>query len=586
MPDDIRTDGRILIVDDNQHIHEDFRKILATSVNDDLAFDNLEAEFFNQPRKCVVRSAYHVDNAFQGEQGLELAESAIEKSKPYDMAFVDMRMPPGWDGVETIQRLWNVDPELQIVICTAFSDYTWEELIEHVGQSDKLLILKKPFDNVEVAQLAAALVAKRTLGHLASTKMNLLEQMVGERTKRLEQARAAAEEASVAKSQFLANMSHEIRTPLTSILGYSETFLSGEAAENLTAEQTQAVETISNSGHHLMQLINGILDLSKVESGKLQLESIWCDLRSLANEVAETMQVQARMRGIELSVEVCEPFPTQIKGDPVRIRQILLNLMGNAVKFTTEGSVTLKLHARSEGDDKVALLEVLDTGIGIEPEKLGTVFDAFTQADGSTTRKYGGTGLGLTVSKRLALKMGGDIIVNSKVNEGSSFRLEIPFTEMREDRSGDTPVAREVDTSASGLAGLRILLAEDERVNQHLIKVILRKAGAEVEVADDGPEAFRKIVASWEGGDAFDCVLLDMQMPGMDGYTVVGKLREMGYERPVIALTAHAMQSDRKKCMDAGCDEFASKPIQKKPLFGLIQNFCRKDEPVLTGENN
>ena len=576
-------DGRILIVDDNKKIHQDYAKILVKKAAGE-EFANLQAAFLGTaPVDETTLANYQIDNAFQGQEGLQLVKRSVQDSNPYDLAFVDMRMPPGWDGVETIKRLWDVDSDLQVVICTAFSDYTWEEIVSKLGRNDQLLILKKPFDNVEVSQLASAMVKKRKLASLASAKLNQLEEMVEERTVKLERARKSAEiarrsavQASVAKSEFLANMSHEIRTPLTAILGYADNFLSGESATNLTEQQTQAVDTIARSGQHLLQLINGILDLSKIESGCITLESIWCDPKTIASEVVETMVVQARMKEIELEFNVTQDFPKQIQSDPVRIKQILLNLIGNAIKFTSEGKVSLNLSAKLNGRRAIRF-EVTDTGIGIPQDKLDDVFSAFTQADGSTTRNFGGTGLGLTVSKRLANKMGGDIELTSELGSGSTFALEIPFEGTRDfdapnqPRSAPHPKATK---QRDELEGIRILLAEDDRLNQHLIKSILNKGHATVDTADDGIQAYEKTTEAWKSGKPFDVVLLDMQMPGMDGYTVAGKLRSDGYEHPIIALTAHAMENDRRKCIDAGCTDYASKPIEREKLFGLIQSLA------------
>ncbi len=574
MHDEAKTDGRILIVDDNQQIHKDFRKILAPDGSDTHSFADLKAAFLgDDDTAAATQTRYSVDGASQGKEGLELVEKSLAEGRPYDMAFVDMRMPPGWDGVETIQHMWKVDPDLQVVICTAYSDYTWSEIVDAVGQSDRLLILKKPFDNAEVSQLAAALVAKRELAHLAESKLAELEAMVAKRTRNLEEARQAAEAASVAKSEFLANMSHEIRTPMTAILGYAETFLLGDAGQNLNDNQQQAVETIHTSGQHLLQIINGILDLSKIESGKLTLESIWCNVEQIGREVIETMQVQADAKSVDLRLLIEQPFPTEVVSDPARIKQILLNLIGNAVKFTNQGSVTLRLSADPD-ESKQLWLDVIDTGIGISHEKTASIFEAFTQADGSTTRRFGGTGLGLTVSRRLAQMMGGDISVTSAPGKGSSFRLRIQYADARDCSSVTRDEEPTIDTSSSGLAGLHILLAEDEKINQRLIKTILERAGATVSVADDGQMALNMAVEAWELGQPFDCLVLDMQMPGMDGYSVATELRKRGYELPIVALTAHAMEKSRRKCIAAGCDEFASKPIQRERLFGAIQRLC------------
>ena len=489
-----------------------------------------------------------------------------------------MRMPPGWDGVETITELWKVDPQLQVVICTAFSDYTWAEIVDRLGQSDKLLILKKPFDSAEVSQLASALIEKRRLGVMAATRMSELEEMVQKRTEKLKESVERARQANHAKSQFLANMSHELRTPLTAILGYADTFLGGKAGGNLREEQQRAVSTICKSGEHLLSLINGILDLSKIEAGKLIIEQVVCSPRELAEEVASTMHVQAGIKDIVLTLSVSDDVPVMIESDPVRIKQVLLNLVGNAIKFTSVGGVIVELTTTTrDGEPKIQFI-VTDSGIGIAPDKMELVFKPFRQADGSTTRNYGGTGLGLTVSRQLAQRMGGDITVSSHPGKGSTFTVELPLGEIPEElqsakrrlsRRSEAITDAKVDVEKIRLP-YRILLAEDEKLNQHFVSVMLRRVGAEVEIADNGQVAVEKAISARDDGHPYDLILMDMQMPVLDGYSASTKLRESGYNIPIIALTAHAMERDRKKCIDAGCSDYATKPIKREKLFPLI----------------
>ena len=569
---------RILIIDDNQAIHDDFRKILGRKEKDrDLL--ELEAEFFGTEVKEKNETIYELQCASQGEDGLELLNRAVSRGEGYDVAFVDMRMPPGWDGVETIERLWEKDPDLQVVICTAYSDYTWDEISERLGQTDQLLILKKPFDTVEVAQLAASLSEKRHLGRLASIRLNELEDKVAERTQKLKEVASRAEQACVAKSEFLANMSHELRTPLTSILGYAETFLIGETCENLSEEQSYAVDTIIRSGNHLLNVINQILDLSKIEAGKIVVEQLWCSPREICQEIMTAMLVKANEKGISLELEVAKNIPHDLKTDILRLKQILINLVGNAIKFTEHGSVVLSLASEKYQGVRHLKFGVQDTGIGINETKLKTIFDPFTQADGSLTRRFGGTGLGLTVSKRLAEQLGGDIQATSTVNQGSFFNVFLPMGNTR--RSPDTvslPIEPDPigdDFAAVSPLNYRILLAEDEKVNQYFVSAMLKKAGARVDIVDDGKSAYEKIMEQHDAGTPYDVVLMDMQMPRMDGYQATAQLRQKGYDKPIIALTAHAMEGDRKKCTDAGCSDYTTKPIRKKLLFEMIHQWAR-----------
>jgi PAS domain S-box-containing protein len=392
-------------------------------------------------------------------------------------------------------------------------------------------------------------------------------------------AREAAESASAAKSEFLANMSHEIRTPMTAILGFAD-LLSGDPA--LDAEtRRQHIDTIRRNGEHLLSLINDILDLSKIEAGKMQIERTRMVPTAIVHDVMSLMRVRAGQRGIGLEFEFATATPEAIESDPVRVRQVLVNLVGNAIKFTERGGV--KLTVRHDAGTGEMSFEVRDTGIGLTPEQMGRLFGAFAQADASTTRKFGGTGLGLRISKRLAEMLGGDIEVSSDYGVGSVFALRMKAPEaagaralvpaeamslVRESEPGGGPTV-----TGKPLSGRRILLAEDGPDNVRLIRFHLEKAGATVTAVENGRLAVEKLTEDGTVDGAlrspppFDLLLTDMQMPEMDGYAAVRLLRGKGCEMPVVALTAHAMVSDADKCRAAGCDAYATKPINRDDLL-------------------
>jgi signal transduction histidine kinase len=402
---------RVLVIDDNRSIHEDFRKILQPG-GETQGLDEVRASLFGGEcfQKALVQ--FELDYADQGQAALALVEMARREGRPYAVAFVDMRMPPGWDGLETIERMWEADPEIQTVICTAYTDHSWDDIIRRLGCDDRLLILQKPFSSVEVSQLAASLTTKWKLARQARQRLE------------------AAEAANVAKSQFLANVSHEIRTPMNGILGMSELLLKTP----LNDKQRRYIETVHKSGMALLQVINDILDISRIESGKLKLESIGFDLRQLVKDILELFSGPIESKGLRLTVELADNLLPEYDGDPVRIRQILTNLLGNAVKFTTQGEIVLHVAVAEETVDTTTLcLKVRDTGIGIEPAVQAKLFTPFTQADGSTTRKYGGTGLGLAIVKQLAHMMGGIVGVDSVLGQGSTFwctiQLQKPSTQ-------------------------------------------------------------------------------------------------------------------------------------------------------------
>jgi PAS domain S-box-containing protein len=381
----------------------------------------------------------------------------------------------------------------------------------------------------------------------------------------LRNAKQAAEAANRAKSEFLANMSHEIRTPMTAILGFTDILLDNSA----TDIAIEAGQTIKRNGEHLLSIINDILDLSQIEAGKCNVGLQKCSPRQIASEVVGLMTVRADAKGLPLTWEVEGDVPETITTDPVRLRQILLNLVSNAIKFTEVGNVRIVLGSVPALKCNAKLtFDVIDTGIGISEEQLGLLFRPFSQADNSSTRRFGGTGLGLAISKRMAEMLGGDILVRSSLGQGSAFSLSIVIGNLDGalmTRVPDKPsAAKETAVNSEPRLTCRILLAEDGPDNQRLISYLLRKAGAEVTGAENGQIACELALAAQEAGNPFDLILMDMQMPVMDGYEATRELRNAGYEGPIIALTAHAMQDDRQKCLDAGCDDFITKPIDPR----------------------
>ncbi|MFQ5463328.1 MAG: ATP-binding protein, partial [Phycisphaerae bacterium] len=400
----------------------------------------------------------------------------------------------------------------------------------------------------------------------------------------MESAMQQAEAATRSKSEFLANMSHEIRTPMTAILGFTETMLDPDLSDS---DRLNAVYTVRRNGEHLLQIINDILDISKIEAGKLNVERMSCAPTQVVAEVKSLMQVRADAKNLTFNIEYDGPIPETIESDPTRLKQILVNLIGNAIKFTEAGEVRLIIRLVEAAGGPCMQFDVLDTGMGMSPEQVGRLFQAFSQADSSTTRKFGGTGLGLSISKRLAQMLGGDITVESRPGEGSRFRATIKVGSMDGVIMLDNPLM--ASSAKPGVAAspkadadqlnARILLAEDGPDNQRLIAYLLKKAGASVTVVENGQRAVELALAAQDPRRSddplqpFDVILMDMQMPVKDGYEATGLLRQKGYTRPIIALTAHAMAGDRRKCMAAGCDDYATKPVDRKKLIAVIRKY-------------
>ena len=413
--------------------------------------------------------------------------------------------------------------------------------------------------------------------------------------KALEEFSQAAGAANRSKSEFLANMSHEIRTPMTAILGFTDVLLGEDGLEDAPPERANALETIKRNGEYLLKLINDILDLSKIEAGKLEVEQAACAPAQVLADLASLMRVRAQAKDIPLEIEFDGAIPERIRSDPTRLRQVLINLVGNAIKFTETGSVRVVARlVQKLGKPSLLQVDVIDTGIGMTQKQLAKLFQPFTQADSSTTRKFGGTGLGLTISRRLAETLGGDISVSSTPGVGSTFSVSVETGSLDGVAMLDRPTEAgswhkpEPRAPAETEARLdcRILLAEDGPDNQRLIAFVLKKAGAQVTVAENGQIALDEALAARDAGDPFDVILMDMQMPVMDGYDATAKLREAGHTGPIIALTAHAMSTDRDKCLAAGCDDYMAKPIHHKELISLVARHASRQEPSEVGNSS
>ena len=389
----------------------------------------------------------------------------------------------------------------------------------------------------------------------------------------LREARRIAEASSRSKSEFLANMSHEIRTPMTAILGYAD-LLAGHLND---PDDLQCVETIRRNGRFLLEIINDILDISKIEAGKMELNPQPISAEAVIADVVSLMDVRAAEKQIPLRVEVDGVLPKTIHSDPVRLRQILLNLVGNAIKFTDAGEVTLGVRLLAE--KRQLQFDIVDTGIGISPAQQKQLFQPFTQADASVTRQHGGTGLGLVISRRLARLLGGDLKVQSQPNEGSTFSVTVatgsldgvPLVRSQLTAAGEA--VEEESPAALPSLDCRVLVVDDRRDIRFLAQHFVEEAGGQVLTAQNGQEALDLLTS--DAPPAFDIVVMDISMPVMDGYTAARRLRVAGFQGAMIALTANAMQGDRAKCLQAGFDDYTTKPLDRRRFVELIARYTR-----------
>jgi len=520
--------GRLLVVDDNE-----------------MNRDMLSRRFSRQGYEVVV--------AENGGRALDLVES-----ESFDVVFLDIMMPD-IDGFEVLRRIRDRYSMVELPVIMVTAKEHDENVIEalKLGAND---YVTKPI-NFQVV--------------LARTRTQL---QIRGLQKELALARDAATKASTAKTDFLASMSHEIRTPMNAIIGMAELL----AETRLDDEQKEYVKILDAAGCSLMDLISDILDISKIEAGHLELESVDFSPRDIVLETCRIMETRAREKMLSLEWSAEAGVPERLRGDPARLRQVLINLVSNAVKFTEKGGIFIRMEretgASALGKAAALRFTVEDTGIGIPAEKVETVFERFTQADSSTTRKYGGTGLGLAICRRIVERMGGRILVESDEGKGSRFIFFVVLDEPAEARAvaGAAPKAVEAAQAGGGQEPLSILLVDDAEENRVLVRAFLKKTKHAVDEAADGRQAVDRFKEK-----KYDLVLMDVQMPVMDGYRATQEIRQVeesgGLERtPVIALSAHAVKEHVDRSMEAGCDEHITKPIRKAQLLEILRKCSEK----------
>jgi signal transduction histidine kinase len=510
----------------------------------------------------LERRGYAFKEAEDGARALHMI-----REEPPALILLDYMMPglSGIDVLREVRKSWSTS-EMPVIMVTARSED--DSLVAALDAGANDYVTKPVNFSILQARISVQLELQKASRELKSMN-DKLERLVAERTAQLVVEKEKAEAASRAKSDFLANMSHEIRTPMNGVVGMAQVLL----GTNLDPQQREFAQIIMSSGANLVSIINDILDISQIEAGKLVLKEEPFDLKKTADEVVKLLDVRARDKGLAVALDFHPETPRRLLGDEGRIRQVLVNLVGNSIKFTEKGRIDVEIAGSSFGDNAHIVVTVADTGIGIPNEKLKAIFEKFEQVDASRSRRYDGAGLGLAITKQIVSLMGGTIRVESAVGEGTRFCVELALeVDPAADRETTPAPAREVaprPTATKPARRLRVLLAEDNAVNQMVVKAMLADRDVDIVCAENGEvavEEFRKARP--------DVILMDISMPKMDGITAARAIRALengGGKTPIVAVTAHAMQEDARCFYEAGMDDVIAKPVKRDVLVGAIE---------------
>lgn len=557
---------RILIVDDNAAIHNDFKKILSNPDNDD-ELTRMEGILFNR-HADYGQNVYHyvIDDAYQGEEAYQMVKKADLEKFPYSLIFMDVRMPPGMDGMLTIERIWSEFPDIEMVICSAYSDYSWSKILEKFGPTDKLVFVRKPFNIIVIKQMALSLVTKWDIARNNRQYTRHLENLVKERTAELEKLlgnmtslKEKAEQSDRLKSAFLSNMSHEIRSPMNAIMGFTDLLGKDGISE---AKRNKYLSCIRSSGRSLMNLINDILCIARIEAGVLDINTEKFSLNHMMNELKEIFEFEVEnsfKSNLRIEFEFGCEYDLMIESDSERIKQIIINLFTNAFKFTDEGVIRVGYAL----EDGIVRFYVSDTGIGIPESDFELIFMRFKQSEVNRDLNPAGTGIGLTISKTLSELLGGRIWVESESGAGSTFQFTVPLVRADADdviRSGSEQKEKENFNNKT------ILVAEDEEVNFLLVKEMLESFRLNVLWAKNGAEA----VELFRKNSDIGVILMDLRMPVMNGANATRIIKDINSNVPVIAVTAYAMKEETQKFGNLGFDDFLIKPLITADLFSKL----------------
>jgi len=553
----LQINRHILIVDDSKEIHDLFKIILTkTIINSKVTPDifKKESPFAKKSIKSIISPQvnYLLDHAYQKNEAFNLIDSATSRyGSIYDLIFIDIKMLSKPDGFNIILKIWDNYPSLNIVLLSEDSNYSWETLVQIFGYKDNLFFINKPLNHTTIKQLSFALTTKVKL---EKNKNNYHNKIIKDKDN--------AEQANKAKTVFLSNMSHEIRTPLAGIISFAEILLSNNNFKN-----NKYISLIKDEAHKLRLLLNQILDLSKIEAEKMELDNSEFNFKKMILTIQESFKILTKNKGLLFYLNLDQNIPEYLIGDSLRLNQVLLNLLHNAVKFTDEGSIKLTVKQKTINNEKITIsFEISDTGIGIPRDKHSIIFKPFIQANQNVFKKHGGTGLGLPIARKLVKLMGGELILIDKETKGAVFYFEVIFTLKYSIRHSDktSKISKRYN-----LKNIKILLIEDYPSNQEIVIAHLKKYACNIIISENGELGVNQVKKNH-----FDLIFMDCQMPVMDGYEATRRIREFNKNIPIVAFTANSFDEDIRKCLSVGMNDVMSKPILRNNIIDMVRKWC------------